>query len=38
MDGVKMAKLSAENQLIYNTIYQELTDMNDINMQRVSVI
>ena len=38
MDGVKVTKLSAENEQIYKAIYQELTDMNTINAQRVAAI
>jgi hypothetical protein len=36
MDGVKVTKLSVENEQIYKSIYQELTDMNNINEQRNS--
>lgn len=38
MDGVKITKLSAENEQIYKTIYKELSDMNKINAQRVAAI
>ena len=38
MDGVKVTKLSAENEAIYKSIYQELTDMDNINMQRVAAV
>jgi len=36
MDGVKVTKLSAENEQIYKSIYKELTDMDQINLQRVN--
>ena len=38
MDGVKVTKLSAENETIYTTIYRELNDMDKINAQRVAAI
>ena len=38
MDGVKVAKLSAENEQIYKSIYQELTEMDSINIQRVAAV
>jgi hypothetical protein len=38
MDGVKVAKLSTENEQIYKSIYKELSDMDKINTQRVAVI
>ncbi len=38
MDGVKITKLSAENELIFNTIYKELGDMDKINAQRIAAV
>jgi hypothetical protein len=38
MDGVKVTKLSAENEQIYKSIYKELSDMDKINAQRVAAI
>lgn len=34
MDGVSVTRLSAENEKIYKTIYQELTDMDIVNSTR----
>jgi hypothetical protein len=34
MDGVKVTKLSAENEIIYKTIYEELMEIDNINSQR----
>lgn len=38
MDGVKVTKLSTENEQIYKSIYKELSDMDKINAQRVAAI
>jgi len=38
MNGVKVTKLSAENEQIYKSIYKELSDMDKINTQRVAAI
>lgn len=38
MDGIKVTKLSAENEYIFKSIYQELTDMDNINSLRVDPI
>lgn len=38
MDGVKVTKLSAENEQIYKSIYKELSDMDKINTQRIAAI
>ncbi len=38
MDGVKVTKLSAENEKIYTTIYKELSDMDKINAQRITEV
>lgn len=35
MDGVKVAKLSAENEQIYKAVYKQLQDMDTINSKRV---
>jgi hypothetical protein len=36
MDGVKVTKLSAENEIIFNTIYSETMAMDAANMKKVS--
>ena len=35
MDGVKVTKLSAENEQIYKAVYKQLQDMDTINSKRV---
>lgn len=34
MNGVEVTQLSPENEIIYKSIYQELTDMDNINAKR----
>ena len=38
MEGVKITRLSAENEQIYKDIYQEIQDLNKINTLRVAAI